>query len=196
MEKLRERYFKWLCGLVGLQDRRGRSWFTLARWLMDEEFIFRLEQDWDRARDGLQLRFLFASDVLGDRDRKTFRELYSGEGCRVLEMLVAFSMRIDDWLYGAEDNRAGTRRWFFEMLFNLGIEGYDDGYLAGMDGRNGRDDVLRRLDIWMNRTHRRDGRGGLFPLRSPNRDQRDVDIWYQLQNYLRENYKLVGEDKD
>jgi hypothetical protein len=36
--------------------------------------------------------------------------------------------------------------------------------------------------IW--RTYDRRGHGGLFPLQRSNRDQRRVEIWYQLSEYL------------
>ena len=44
-------------------------------------------------------------------------------------------------------------------------------------------DVLDRV-IW--RTYRWDGHGGLFPLNEPEKDQREVEIWYQLSAYLLE----------
>lgn len=110
----------------------------------------------------------------------------------MLEMLVAFSMRIDDWLNGGDE--AERQRWFFQMLRNLKLIEYNDGACSSMDGRDFADQVKARLDIWMEGRYRWNGEGGIFPLRMADHDQRRVDLWYQLQGYLRENYRLVGED--
>ena len=37
------------------------------------------------------------------------------------------------------------------------------------------------------RSYAFDGYGGLFPLRKPHQDQRNIEIWYQMQAYLMEN---------
>ena len=38
------------------------------------------------------------------------------------------------------------------------------------------------------RRYKRSGEGGLFPLKNAAKDQRKVEIWYQLSSYLLENY--------
>ena len=40
--------------------------------------------------------------------------------------------------------------------------------------------------IW--RTYDSNGYGGLFPLRNPREDQRKVELWYQLNAYLLEQF--------
>ena len=34
------------------------------------------------------------------------------------------------------------------------------------------------------------GHGGLFPLKNPKKDQRKVEIWYQMTEYINENYPI------
>ncbi len=46
------------------------------------------------------------------------------------------------------------------------------------------DDILERL-IW--RQYQEDGQGGFFPLAWPEQDQREVELWYQMNAYLAEN---------
>lgn len=192
MENVKERYLKWLCGLVGLHNRRGLSYWMLARELYSIPYKAMIGSDHDREYDGRNLRYIFSHECCPGRPEQILLLL---EGpCSVLEMLVAFSMRIDDWLNGGDEHE--RRRWFFQMLYNLKIDWYDDGACSSMDGRAFADDVESRLDIWMTRRHRWNGEGGLFPLRTADRDQRQVDIWYQLQAYLKENYRLIGEDRD
>jgi hypothetical protein len=43
--------------------------------------------------------------------------------------------------------------------------------------------ILERL-IW--RQYREDGLGGFFPLNWPDKDQTQVEIWYQMQKYVTE----------
>ena len=46
------------------------------------------------------------------------------------------------------------------------------------------EDAVNRVN---GRMFSRDGSGGLFPLRRFDRDQRSVEIWYQMQAWLMEN---------
>ncbi len=64
------------------------------------------------------------------------------------------------------------------------------------------DQVDMILDRMVERTYKRNGEGGLFPLRGPKccgdvlieegvyplRDQRGVEIWYQMCDWMLENY--------
>jgi hypothetical protein len=43
------------------------------------------------------------------------------------------------------------------------------------------DEILERV---IGRTYRPDGRGGFFPLRYAEKDQREVELWYQLNAYV------------
>ena len=35
-----------------------------------------------------------------------------------------------------------------------------------------------------------DGVGGFFPLKYPKRDQKYLEIWYQLEDFVLENYEV------
>ena len=48
--------------------------------------------------------------------------------------------------------------------------------------------VAQTLDRIIWRRYNDHGQGGLFPLRDPVEDQRDVELWYQLNAYLIERY--------
>jgi hypothetical protein len=68
--------------------------------------------------------------------------------------------------------------WFWVLLNNLGLEQCNDE--SDYD-QNAVDILLDQL-IW--REYLEDGRGGLFPLERPAEDQRDVELWYQLNAYV------------
>jgi hypothetical protein len=53
------------------------------------------------------------------------------------------------------------------------------------------DDILDCIDRFLSRKYDYNGVGGIFPLRKgASEDQRNVEIWYQMQSYLMENYEF------
>jgi hypothetical protein len=112
--------------------------------------------------------------------------------CSVLEVLIALSQRINDMMYDLKDQSNKAPRWFNEMIKNLGLDKFTDDSSRGerlreMDETK-IDDILETL---MDRTYDFHGRGGLFPLkRTPRKHQAGVEIWYQMMDYLDENYGI------
>lgn len=93
----------------------------------------------------------------------------------MLEMLIAFSR----WI--AFEAGGEPRDWFWHMLSNIGIDKYND-----RNYNREAIDLAVKTVIW--RTYNRNGSGGgLFPLKRAVRDQRDVELWYQLNTYLIEH---------
>jgi len=45
------------------------------------------------------------------------------------------------------------------------------------------DDILDRV---IHRKYKANGEGGFFPLKETNNDQRDVELWYQMSEYVLE----------
>jgi hypothetical protein len=75
--------------------------------------------------------------------------------------------------------------WFWKMLENIGLNGCtDETYLDDWNDRYV-DQILEKI---IERGYGRDGKGGLFPLKRARKDQRKVELWYQMSNYLVENY--------
>jgi hypothetical protein len=73
--------------------------------------------------------------------------------------------------------------WFWELLNNLGLSEY-----ANLDRiRSSIKEINSILSTLNKREYEEDGYGGLFPLRNPGKDQRKVEIWYQMSAYLLEN---------
>jgi hypothetical protein len=63
-------------------------------------------------------------------------------------------------------------------MTNLGLEEYR--HVARSDRRV----IEDILDIFVERKYDPNGYGGLFPLRCPKHDQREIEIWYQFNEYL------------
>lgn len=166
-EPLEELYFKWLYGQVG-STKRKTHW-NLLRQLHTKEFVWVVPNDDNRLEDGRDLRHEFCED-----EDLAASDEWMHYGCSMLEMLVALSRRLQ-----FEDDKP-AREWFWELMFNLNlVEFTDDHELPKQEI----DEILDEV-IW--RTYQENGQGGLFPLKWPEEDQRDVEIWYQLSAYLQE----------
>jgi len=169
-EEIRHAYFLWLTNLVGIHGRGKRELCTL---LHEKEFIWFVPNDDNRAQDGMKLREDFADEVL-DKDCPCL------DGpCTVLEMLVALSKRMIFEVGGRPSE------WFWTMVRNLRLEPYSEGERDHEQNRTRNEEIL---DIFIQRRYDRYGRGGLFPLELTRRDQRYVEIWYQMMAWYNENY--------
>ena len=171
-------YFRWLLKQVHVTDKEladDNGFSFLLQGLHDRIFYAVMERDSYRAADGEILREDF-------EELTELRCPIDGE-CTVLEMLVALSLRIErEIMY---DHEIGERasEWFWMMIRNLNLSRFDNRHY---DERAVNEVITRFLD----REYDEYGRGGLFPC-SPSkceRDQRTVEIWWQMQNYLREKY--------
>jgi hypothetical protein len=171
-EPLDELYFKWLYGQVGSIKLKNpsRTYWALLRQLFTKEFVWIIPNDDNRLEDGRDLRQEFMQEQKVDVDPQ-----WLDLGCSMLEMLIALSRRLS-----FEDDTPADE-WFWTLIENLGLRSFSDKNLVAADFV---DEVLDDV-IW--RTYDSDGKGGLFPLKNPGGDQRDIEIWYQLSAYLIEN---------
>lgn len=181
MPDLKKRYYDWLLTKCGY----NYEWFSnLLQTLHSTAFRYVLPIDANRAEDGRNLRYLFATEIVQKSQKRhinTVREAekiekeLTGE-CSILELLVALSIRCEDIMDNTEIGDR-TTEWFWRMISNLGLSGmtndkFDEAYVH---------DVLERF---MNREYGPDGEGGLFYVRSARYDMRSVDIWTQMLWYI------------
>lgn len=162
-----EQYLEWLYDQVIVKTSKGATYWKLLRQMHQTEFTWFIPNDGNRAEDGIALREEWAAQLNIGPDR-SWMEL----GCSFLEMLVALARRME-----FEADRT-PNHWFYHLLQNLGFESYHDG--SGYS----RNFVTKRMRVVMDRMYDAHGNGGLFPLRNPSKDQRRVEIWYQMSEYL------------
>ena len=83
-------------------------------------------------------------------------------------------------------NAAGHRTgyYFGVLIRNLKLNKLTDENWDILNGDFFVEDAVFRV---INRQFDYDGKGGLFPLRHPNEDQRCDEIWYQMHAWLNEN---------
>lgn len=164
---LDDRYLAWLHAQIDdVRDRAGsRSYRNLFKQLFSTEFIWTLPHDENRAVDGLALRDEWISQTRVEVDSR-----WLSLGCSFLEMLIGLARRL-----AFEAGRNPTY-WFWHILSNLGV-----------DASTSDEEIALCIDRVIHRLYKRDGSGGLFPLQSAPKDQRRVEIWYQLHEYLLQN---------
>jgi hypothetical protein len=168
-------YLTWLYSQVASLRLRSpnRTYWFLLRQLYTTEFVWYVPNDDNRVEDGRDLRFEFVDTHDYDQVDPDWLSL----PCSFLELLIAMSRRLSFIAEGEPSD------WFWEMIANLELAdatdaAYQRNHLEGYVS-----DILERV---MRRKYFPDGKGGLFPLRYPTNDQREVELWGQLNLYLME----------
>lgn len=178
---IKDEYFQWLCWMVGT-ERDGNSYHLLLKALHSHQFAWFVPNDDNRAAEGNALRdrfyrhelipFSFNSNDFADCE------------CTMLELILGLALRCYSTLEDSPDNIL-ISEWFWKLLANVGLYDYSDEYYHNMGVS---DFVGVIMDKITNRTYHSSGKGGLFPLKKSKKDQRKVELWYQMSEYLVENY--------
>lgn len=173
---LDDRYLNWLTDQIEtVKQRRGiRTFDNLFEQLYDTIFVAIVSHDENRIADAKDLRDEFLSDVGDVRGAVDWMKA----PCTMLELFVILSRELAFEM----DDPASV--WFWHLIEVLDLEQFDDRKYS----QSSQEAIRATLDRVIWRTYEPDGHGGLFPLRSPERDQRDVELWYQLNAYLLEQF--------
>ena len=178
---LNEDYFKWMCHLITSNDRyfNSKSYNYLLSHLHEKEFIYLIEMDKNRLKDGLDLRYQFGYSFNIDND--IIRQYVDIRPCSVLEMMIALSVRCEDTIMMDPEYGDRTGFWFWNMLCSLGLEhmtdeNYDSKYV----------DIV--IEKFLYRDYEYNGHGGLFTIDNPHCDLKDVEIWNQMTWFLSKNF--------
>lgn len=171
-DQLDKEYFAYLKSLVE-DDDVNKTYDRLLDHLFRVKYIHIVKGDENRASDGVDIRrrFMFQSRL----PRYLFTDEWFNIECSMLEMLVAlaqkFAFQVDQ----------SVREAFWHMIRNTALIHNDDiDYEEDVV-----DDALERI---LFRQYRANGEGGFFPLTQINRDQRNVELLYQLYTYVNQEY--------
>lgn len=165
MTQIDQKYFEWLISQI--HTRKKKTFIDLFERLHNTEFVWSVPNDDNRVSDGLELRFEFGYN------KKTSFE----KGVSVLEVIVALSRRC------AFVGGGNPYEWAGKLLENLGLSTMFDPLSQGKS-----DKVEKILEDLIWRTYKPNGQGGFFPLRETIDDQTKVEIWYQMNAYVMENF--------
>lgn len=175
IRNLKHKYFDWICELIDIGEEL--SYTKLLRHLDNVEFIYILDMDRNRMKDGIDLRYRFGYEM--HYPRELIEDNLDNRPCSVLEMMVALAIRCEEGIMSDPDEGDRTGQWFWNMIDSLGLSDMID---SDFDKKYF-DYVMRRF---LNRKYNSDGEGGLFTIRRSQLDMRHVEIWYQMMWYLDE----------
>lgn len=180
LEKKWEDYGLWLVAEVGF---KRKNYSLLMTKLHKIPFIFLINMDQNRAEDGLYFRKIYEKNT--GKSTSIFKSLR--RDCSVLEMLVALSIRIENEYIG-DPKHPHPEYIFWEMIKNLMDQG--EGISHCTDKNFDEKYVDFKVEMWMTRAFNKDGKGSIFPLKKTKKDQRKVEIWSQMNEYLSEKYEF------
>lgn len=175
---IKQRYFDWLCEIIAPKESAIyiQNYSMLLQTLNLYEYVPDDIRDENRRADGLSLRRWFADIAclsIADID------YCLDEPCSMLEMMVALANRCEETIMYDSGRGNRTYVWFREMLSSLNLIEMTNDYFN-------REIVDYRMLIFRTRQYDVNGRGGLFTVMNNDIDMRTLDIWYQMQAYLRE----------
>ena len=184
---MNEQYLEWLLNRAEVNDDET-GFSELCRVLHGVIFHPIMEMDENRWEDGVGYRVDFAEahansdDILDELDAEL-------GGCTMLELILSLAEKM--WFELAESQyEAGVGKWFEELISNLGLDIYTNREMA--DNPDAETEVENILERMIFRRYHYDGRGGLFPLNYAEEDQRDAELTVQMNQYIAENYDILG----
>lgn len=177
-------YFNWLASIFDMDDA-DHSYLVLARRMFEKEFFSIIEMDVNREGDAKALREAYiAAGGVGGR--------FLEGPANALEVMIAMANRFGSIII-SDYEEDPSEKCFWEMMENIGLAPYSDDAIIGDPACTQRIDEI--LDRWIERRFSRNGKGSPFPLKKPKKDQRKVEMWYQMQGYICENYPLYYEER-
>lgn len=175
-DKLKELYFNWLTQFV-CDSYQSKYYGILLGYLYSKEFRWTMDFDENCAINGLELREIFYEEKPVGRK---YAEMYGylDEPCSILELMVSLSIQIEQKIMtNMVENH--TSEWFWRMIDSLGLLDYDDGRWEEAE-------VDLILENFLERRYRKDGKGSLFWCKNAKNDMKKVEIWMQMNFYLRD----------
>jgi len=177
-------YYYWLCNMVdsNVDNDQFLRHTKLMAYLYKKQFRWFVPNDDNRAFEGMSLRRKFCEErgIAFDYD------LMGGElhnTVTMLELVISLSVLCRELVYGLNENHDDISEWFWRLLINAGLPKYTDDVFDEVEV----DAILENI---IERKYSRNGEGGLFPLEWSRKDQRKVELWYQMSEYLVKNFYI------
>lgn len=177
MTELEKEYYDWLVQLVCPTKVKRQKYSKVLKALYDREFYYYILMDENCEGRAVNFRYRFGYEH-GISDHIIGKEI---DICpaRVLEVMVELSCNIEENIMQDDTYGDRTSKWFWDMMDSLGLgKATNDIY----------DDYITNEIItnFLERDYDENGRGGLFTVRKPFSDMREVPIWAQANWYLNE----------
>ena len=187
---LSELYLVWLINLINADNYKGKSYIKLCSLLNKIPFKPVIKLDENRLSDVQSLLRETYIQSQSEWYRLTNDDIMELPTWPVsfLELIISLAMRIDLDFMREINGIDNTRIYFWVLVRNLGILEFDDEHW----GEDAIISIVNRLNIVQNRTYDPNGNGGLFPLENAEMDQRNVQIWNQLCQFVNQRFLKIG----
>ena len=171
---------RWLSYLIRRVDPGGSRYDTLLEILADISFVSLVPHDDNRIGDvySLMASVGYRHGASIETNRREYGDV------SVLEVLIALSERMAEITVDL-DRDEDARHWFWTFIEHLQLDNFVDE-LSDEDCA----EISTIGNRFVNRRYSRDGYGGLFPLNHPVKDQRKVELWHQMHNWINENIEF------
>ena len=171
-------YFKWLCESINAP----KEYSILLDKLRRTDYVWVIDMDENRAKDGKVLRYKYAVEKEFDESEISWVEECLSGPCSIFELMVALARRIEAYIMYNSDIDDRTPVWFMEMIDNLGLTKYDDKHYE----ESVVDYILNRF---MSRNYSENGDGNLFKNVGNDPDKsgqifRNLELWQQASQYF------------
>lgn len=175
---LPDAYFAWLYDqLFKVRDSLSwQSYTKVCRRMHEITFKDLIDYDENRIADAVGFRngFLAVSPGMGPLEISDLME----PDATIFEVLYGLARRADDMI------PMTVPVWFKGFIENLGLGRFNDQYCLTHPTRS----ITKYLNRFNDRTYKPNGEGGLFPLKHPKDDQREVELWYQMGAWMTEKH--------
>lgn len=189
-DNLSQLYLEWLLRLINADNYQGKSYIKLCSLLNKIPFNPIMKLDVNRNSDVQSLLRETYIQSQSDWYRLNNDEIMELPTWPVsfLELIISLAMRIDLDFMREINGIDNTRIYFWVLVRNLGFLSFDD------DDWNEDSiiSVVNRLNIVQERKYDFNGNGGLFPLENAEIDQRNVQIWNQLCQFVSQKFLKIG----
>ena len=176
---VRESYLGWLETIGGAYNvDLDKHYNCLFSALHQIPFNVIIDRDNNRLCDAKNLREAFKEDT-----RYAIYDAIDEMPISFLEILISLALRME-FIISASEDIDETPKWVWLLLINLNLDVFDDSTWDD----NSEMEVIFIAQRVMDRLYDVDGYGGFFPLKDSREDQREVELWYQLNAYLNENF--------
>lgn len=180
-----ENYYAWLISLIGGDLPPYDEYTLLLKSLYFHKYVWQewnlsVVKDSNRALDGIGLRSAYVDAYFGGNPY--FLAVFNEKGCSILEMMIALARHMEfDMTMAVSDN--SVKKWFWLMVQNLGLIQYDDDHY----NTSGVNVILHKF---LTRGYDNHGAGGMFYIRKPPTSCRETELYYQMEWWLNENFKI------
>lgn len=180
MKDITTEYFNWLYDIIADENKDYRK---LCEILHSINYSYGNMYDANRYENGVYMRYRFAQEKGYDHEEPMIASTIDNRDCSMFEMMVALAWHIETDIMANSEEGNRTYLWFEVMLNSLHIDVYE-----GDSAETNAIDILKAVQLFLNKGYSSNGDGGLFYIPDTNKDLREMEIWYQANEYLIKYY--------